>query len=81
MTYVVLEGYLSNPRTEEKGGSAGGGVCRERSKEVNLFQIYNRDSVNAMELDSHVDRRNHPFYGGKSLPARPEDSKLKFLSR
>ena len=34
-----------------------GGLVRkridDRSKEVNLFQIYNTDSDNAMELDSH----------------------------
>lgn len=33
---------------EEKGGSAGRGLYREKSKEVNLFQIYNMDSGNAM---------------------------------
>ncbi|KAJ6674323.1 hypothetical protein OIU74_024089 [Salix koriyanagi] len=26
-------------------------------------------------------RMNHPFHGGKSLPARQEDSKLQILSR
>ncbi|KAJ6759854.1 hypothetical protein OIU79_024838 [Salix purpurea] len=41
------------------------------------------DSGNSMELDSHVDpiQMNHPFHGGKSLPARQEDSKLQILSR
>lgn len=69
--------------TEEKGGSSGRGLYDERSKEVNLFQIYNTDSGNAMELDSHVDPNgmNRPFHGGKSLPARQEDSKLQILSR
>ena len=33
---------------EEKGSSAGRGLYHERSKEVNLFQIYNMDSGNAM---------------------------------
>jgi hypothetical protein len=35
-------------------GSAGKGLYHERSKEVNLLQIYNMDSSNAMELDPVV---------------------------
>lgn len=60
--------------TEEKGGSSGRGLYDERGKEVNLFQIYNTDSDNAMELDSYVDPNgmNHPFHRGKSLPAGQE---------
>ena len=34
--------------TEEKGGSAGRGLYPERSKGVNLFQIYNMGSGNAI---------------------------------
>ena len=69
--------------TEEKGGSAGRGLYHERSKEVNLFQIYNMDSGNAMQCSWTLMsiRMNHPFHGGKSLPARQEDSKLQILSR
>jgi hypothetical protein len=40
--------YILSLWTEEKRGSAGRGVCHERSKEVNLFQIYNMDSGNVM---------------------------------
>ena len=47
--------------TEEKGGSAGRGLYHERSKEVNLLQIYNIDSGNAMELDPHVDLNESVF--------------------
>lgn len=36
-------------------------MYHERSKEVNLFQIYNMDSGNAMELDSHVDPNESSF--------------------
>ena len=45
----------------ERGGSAGRGLYHERSKEVNLFQIYNMDSGNAMELDPHVDPNESVF--------------------
>lgn len=64
--------FVSVDRGE--GGSSGRGLYDERGKEVNLFQIYNTDSDNAMELDSHVDPNgmNHPFHRGKSLPARQE---------
>ena len=37
--------FVSVDRGE--GGSSGRGVYDERSKEVNLFQIYNMDSGNA----------------------------------
>lgn len=47
--------------TEEKEGSAGRGLYHERSKEVNLLQIYNMDSGNAMELDPHVDPNESVF--------------------
>ena len=71
--------FVSVDRGER--GSARRGLYHERSKEVSLFQIYNMDSGNSMELDSHVDpiQMNHPFHGGKSLPARQEDSKLQIL--
>ena len=48
------QSYILSLWTEEKGGSAGRGLYHERSKEVNLFQIYNMDSGNAMELDFHL---------------------------
>ncbi|KAL7164691.1 hypothetical protein ACSBR2_040567 [Camellia fascicularis] len=38
--------FVCGPR--RKRGSAGRGLYHERSKEVNLFQIYNMDSGNAM---------------------------------
>ena len=47
-------------------------------EEVNLLQIYNMDSGNAMELD--VDP-NESVFPQRSLPARQEDSKLQILSR
>lgn len=55
-------------------GSSGRGLYDERGKEVNLFQIYNTDTDNAMELDYHVDPNgmNHPFRRGQSLPTRQE---------
>ncbi|KAK5837603.1 hypothetical protein PVK06_006329 [Gossypium arboreum] len=51
-------------RALEKGGSAGRGLYHERSKEVNLFQIYNMDSGNAMELGFHADPNESSFHGG-----------------
>ncbi|PPS14181.1 hypothetical protein GOBAR_AA06395 [Gossypium barbadense] len=42
-------------------GSAGRGLYHERSKEVNLFQIYNMDSGNAMELGFHADPNESSF--------------------
>jgi hypothetical protein len=44
--------FVSVDRGER--GSAGKGLYHERSKEVNLLQIYNMDSSNAMELDPVV---------------------------
>ena len=55
------QSYILSLWTEEKGGSAGRGLYRERSKEVNLLQIYNMDSGNAMELDPHVDPNESVF--------------------
>ena len=55
--YKLITKYLPT----KKGGSAGRELYRERSKEVNLFQIYNMDSGNAMQLDSHVDP-NESFF-------------------
>lgn len=43
----------------ERGLSAKRFVPSE--KEVNLFQIYNMDSGNSMELDSHVDPNESSF--------------------
>ncbi|KAH1064678.1 hypothetical protein J1N35_029665 [Gossypium stocksii] len=57
---LVLHSILSL-WTEEKGGSAGRGLYHERSKEVNLFQIYNMDSGNAMELGFHADPNESSF--------------------
>ena len=48
------QSYIFSLWTEDKGGSAEG-CTMKRSKEVNLFKIYNMDSSNAMELDPHVD--------------------------
>ena len=44
------QSYILSLWTEEKRGSAGRGVYHERSKEVNLFQIYNMDSGNVVGL-------------------------------
>ncbi|KAK5839691.1 hypothetical protein PVK06_008518 [Gossypium arboreum] len=52
---------LEIPLPEEKGGSAERGLYHERSKEVNLFQIYNMDSGNAMELGFHADPNESSF--------------------
>jgi len=73
--------FVSVDRGER--GSAIRGLYHERSKEVNLFQIDNMDSGNTMQCSWTLMsiRMNHPFHGGKSLPARQEDSKLQILSR
>ncbi|KAG6487952.1 hypothetical protein ZIOFF_056691 [Zingiber officinale] len=55
------QSYILSLWTEEKGGSAGRGLYHERSKEVNLLQIYNMDSDNAMELDPHVNPNESVF--------------------
>jgi len=45
--------------------------------EIHLFQILAIQwSWTLMSI-----RMNHPFHGGKSLPARQEDSKLQIMSR
>nr|YP_010192036.1 Ycf15 [Evolvulus alsinoides]YP_010192050.1 Ycf15 [Evolvulus alsinoides]QZN05678.1 Ycf15 [Evolvulus alsinoides]QZN05692.1 Ycf15 [Evolvulus alsinoides] len=44
------QSYILSLWTEEKGGSAGREVYQERSKEVNLLQIYNMDSGNVVGL-------------------------------
>jgi len=64
-------------------GSARRGFYHERSKEVNLVQIYNMDSGNAMECSWTLMsiRMNHLFHGGKSLLAILSSSKLQILSR
>jgi len=51
--------FVSVDRGER--GSARRGLYHERSKEVSLFQIYNMDSGNSMELDSHVDPNESSF--------------------
>ncbi|KAG1362037.1 hypothetical protein COCNU_10G002560 [Cocos nucifera] len=53
------------------GGSAGRGLYHERSKEVNLLQIYNMDFGNAMELDPHVDP-NDKIFGARRRQYRIE---------
>ncbi|KAG6504778.1 hypothetical protein ZIOFF_037125 [Zingiber officinale] len=71
-TYVVLKEYPYDPIDcirpavamelgKEKGGSTGRGLYHERSKEVNLLQIYNMDSDNAIELDPRVDPNESVF--------------------
>ncbi|KAG6516205.1 hypothetical protein ZIOFF_026654 [Zingiber officinale] len=55
------QSYILSLWTEEKGGSAGRGLYHERSKEVNLLQIYNMHSGNAMELDPRVDPNESVF--------------------
>ncbi|KAI9088304.1 hypothetical protein K1719_030025 [Acacia pycnantha] len=55
------QSYILSLWTEEKGSSAGRGLQHERSKEVNLFQIYNMGFGNAMWLDSHVDPNESSF--------------------
>ena len=65
------QSYILSLWTEEKGGSAGRGLYRERSKEVNLLQIYNMDSGNAMELDPHVDP-NDKIFGARRRQYRIE---------
>ena len=44
------QSYILSLWTQEKGGSAGRGLYHERSKRVNLFQIYNMDSGNVVGL-------------------------------
>lgn len=51
--------FVSVDRGER--GSAGRGLYHERSKEVNLLQIYNMDPGNAMELDPRVDPNKSVF--------------------
>ncbi|KAK5812428.1 hypothetical protein PVK06_027858 [Gossypium arboreum] len=55
-------------------GSAGRRLYHERSKEVNLFQIYNMDSGNAMELGFHADPNESSF------PRRMKDNSELALS-
>ena len=50
------QSYILSLWTEEKRGSAGRGVYHERSKEVNLFQIYNMDSGNVVGLSCRSER-------------------------
>lgn len=45
---VPILHFILSLWTEEKGGSAGRGLYRERSKGVNLLQIYNMDSDNGV---------------------------------
>jgi len=44
-----------------KRGSMRRGLYHERSKEANLFQIYNMDSINSVELNSYIDSNELSF--------------------
>ena len=44
-----------------KKGSMRRGLYHERSKEANLFQIYNMDSINSVEFNSYINSNELSF--------------------